>query len=154
MAELRFDGQVAIITGGGRGLGRLYAMELARRGAKVLVNDLGGSSQGEGSDASVAGQVVAEIEAEGGMAAASSDSVATAEGGQAIVDAALARFGRVDIVINNAGIIRNAMIAQMSDEDWDDVLATHLTGSFKVTRAASSALRHLTRSPAMSGERR
>jgi hypothetical protein len=90
---------------GGRGLGRLYAMELARRGASVLVNDLGGSSRGDGSDASVADQVVAEIETAGGLAAASSDGVATPDGGKAIVDAAPNKFGRVDLAINNAGII-------------------------------------------------
>ncbi len=136
MTQLRFDGQVAIVTGGGRGLGRLYAMELARRGASVLVNDLGGSSQGEGADASVASQVVTEIEAEGGVAAASSDSVATAEGGQAIVDAALARFGRVDIVINNAGIIRFTPFDEITAGEWHKTLSVHVDGSFHVSQPA------------------
>jgi NAD(P)-dependent dehydrogenase (short-subunit alcohol dehydrogenase family) len=136
MTQLRFDGQAAIVTGGGRGLGRLYAMELARRGASVLVNDLGGSSQGEGADASVASQVVAEIEAEGGIAAASNDSVATAEGGQAIVAAALARFGRVDIVINNAGIIRFTPFDQITADEWRKTLSVHVDGSFHVSQPA------------------
>jgi NAD(P)-dependent dehydrogenase (short-subunit alcohol dehydrogenase family) len=116
MAHLRFDGQVAIVTGVEGGLGRLYAMELARLGASVLVNDLGGSSRGDGSDASVADQVVAEIEAAGGLAAASSDSVATPDGGKAIVDAAPNKFGRVDLVINNAGIINFTPFDQVTPE--------------------------------------
>jgi NAD(P)-dependent dehydrogenase (short-subunit alcohol dehydrogenase family) len=136
MEALRFDGQVAIVTGGGRGLGRLYAMELARRGASVLVNDLGGSSQGDGSDASVANQVVAEIEVEGGVAAASSDSVATPEGGQAIVDSALDKFGRVDIVINNAGIIKFTPFDEVTSEEWRKTLNVHLDGSFHVSQPA------------------
>jgi len=136
MTSMRFEGQVAIVTGGGRGLGRLYAMELARRGASVLVNDLGGSSIGEGVDASVASQVVAEIEAAGGIAAASTDSVATAEGGQAIVDAALASFGRVDIVINNAGIIRFTPFDEITADEWHKTLSVHVDGSFNVSQPA------------------
>jgi NAD(P)-dependent dehydrogenase (short-subunit alcohol dehydrogenase family) len=136
MNALRFDGQVGIVTGGGRGLGRLYAMELARRGASVLVNDLGGSSQGDGCDVSVANQVVAEIEAAGGVAAASSESVATPEGGQAIVDAALDRFGRVDIVINNAGIIKFTPFDEVTPEEWRKTLNVHLDGSFHVSQPA------------------
>jgi NAD(P)-dependent dehydrogenase (short-subunit alcohol dehydrogenase family) len=136
MNALRFDGQVGIVTGGGRGLGRLYAMELARRGASVLVNDLGGSSQGDGCDVSVANQVVAEIDAAGGVAAASSESVATPEGGQAIVDAALDRFGRVDIVINNAGIIKFTPFDEVTPEEWRKTLNVHLDGSFHVSQAA------------------
>jgi NAD(P)-dependent dehydrogenase (short-subunit alcohol dehydrogenase family) len=136
MNALRFDGQVGIVTGGGRGLGRLYAMELARRGASVLVNDLGGSSQGDGCDVSVANQVVAEIEAAGGVAAASSESVATPEGGQAIVDAALDRFGRVDIVINNAGIIKFTPFDEVTPEEWRKTLNVHLDGSFHVSQSA------------------
>jgi NAD(P)-dependent dehydrogenase (short-subunit alcohol dehydrogenase family) len=136
MNALRFDGQVGIVTGGGRGLGRLYAMELARRGASVLVNDLGGSSQGDGCDVSVANQVVAEIEAAGGVAAASSESVATPEGGQAIVDAALDRFGRVDIVINNAGIIKFTPFEEVTPEEWRKTLNVHLDGSFHVSQPA------------------
>jgi NAD(P)-dependent dehydrogenase (short-subunit alcohol dehydrogenase family) len=136
MNALRFDGQVGIVTGGGRGLGRLYAMELARRGASVLVNDLGGSSQGDGCDVSVANQVVAEIDAAGGVAAASSESVATPEGGQAIVDSALDKFGRVDIVINNAGIIKFTPFDEVTPEEWRKTLNVHLDGSFHVSQAA------------------
>jgi NAD(P)-dependent dehydrogenase (short-subunit alcohol dehydrogenase family) len=136
MSELRFDGQVAIVTGGGRGLGRLYAMELARRGASVLVNDLGGSSRGDGSDASVADQVVAQIEAAGGVAASSRDSVGTPEGGQAIVDAAIDKFGRVDIVINNAGIIRFTPFDKVTPDEWRQTLNVHLDGSFHVSQPA------------------
>ena len=141
MKELRFDGQVAIVTGGGRGLGRLYAMELARRGARVLVNDLGGSSRGDGSDISVADQVVVEIEAEGGVAAASGDSVGTSEGGQAIVDAALEKFGRVDIVINNAGIISFTPFDQVTPDEWRKTLNVHLDGSFHVSQPAFRAMK-------------
>src|ERR1700755_2372926 len=99
-----FDGQAAVVTGAGRGLGRLYSLELARRGASVVVNDLGGSMHGEGVDASVADQVVAEITAAGGTAVASHDSVDSPDGGQAIVDAAVEHFGRLDAVVSNAGI--------------------------------------------------
>jgi NAD(P)-dependent dehydrogenase (short-subunit alcohol dehydrogenase family) len=141
MEALRFDGQVGIVTGGGRGLGRLYAMELARRGASVLVNDLGGSSQGDGCDASVANQVVAEIEAKGGVAAASSDSVATPEGGKAIVDSALDKFGRVDIVINNAGIIKFTPFDEVTPEEWRKTLNVHLDGSFHVSQPAFRAMK-------------
>jgi NAD(P)-dependent dehydrogenase (short-subunit alcohol dehydrogenase family) len=136
MTQIRFDGQVAIVTGGGRGLGRLYAMDLARCGASVLVNDLGGTSQGEGADATIASQVVSEIEAEGGIAAASNDSVATAEGGQAIVEAALANFGRVDIVINNAGIIRFTPFDEITADEWHKTLSVHVDGSFHVSQPA------------------
>src|SRR5499426_4155642 len=101
-----FEGQVVIVTGAGRGLGRLYAMELARRGGSVVVNDLGGTMHGEGSDPSVADRVVEEIERAGGVAVASHDSVASPEGGEAIVSTALDRFGRLDEVVSNAGIFR------------------------------------------------
>ncbi|SFF98997.1 NAD(P)-dependent dehydrogenase, short-chain alcohol dehydrogenase family [Novosphingobium sp. CF614] len=141
MKELRFDGQTAIVTGGGRGLGRLYAMELARRGARVLVNDLGGSSRGDGADASIADQVVAQIKAAGGIAAASSDSVSTPEGGQAIVDAALDTFGRVDIVVNNAGIINFTPFDQVTPDEWRKTLNVHLDGSFHVSQPAFRAMK-------------
>jgi NAD(P)-dependent dehydrogenase (short-subunit alcohol dehydrogenase family) len=141
MTELRFDGQVAIVTGGGRGLGRLYALELARRGASVVVNDLGGSSRGDGADQSVAEQVVAEIGAQGGVASSSSDSVATPAGGQAIVDAALDRFGRVDIVINNAGIINFTPFDEVTPGEWRRTLNVHLDGSFHVSQPAFRAMK-------------
>ena len=101
---IRFDGQAVIVTGAGRGLGRLYALEFARRGASVVVNDVGGSIRGEGTDALVAEQVVAEIKEAGGVAVASSDSVASAQGGEAIARTALKRFSRLDAVVSNAGI--------------------------------------------------
>ncbi len=141
MTEVRFDGQVAIVTGAGRGLGRLYALEFARRGASVLVNDLGGSSQGDGADASVAGQVVAEIASAGGTAAASCESVSTAKGGQAIVDSALEHFGRVDIVVNNAGIIRFTPFDQISADEWHKTIDVHVNGSFNVSQPAFRVMR-------------
>src|SRR5438445_12333267 len=103
-----FTGEVVIVTGAGRGLGRLYALDLAARGASVVVNDVGGTMGGDGADATVAEQVVAEIEQAGGVGVASHDSVATPEGGQAIVDTAVERFGRVDAVVSNAGICHAA----------------------------------------------
>ena len=113
MSDLRFDGRVAIITGAGGGLGRSHALALARRGAHVLVNDLGGALDGNGSSTPAAQQVVDEITALGGAATANHDSVATAEGGQAIVQAALDAFGRVDMLVNNAGILRDKAFHKM-----------------------------------------
>jgi NAD(P)-dependent dehydrogenase (short-subunit alcohol dehydrogenase family) len=136
-----FKGQVAIVTGGGRGLGRLYAMELARRGASVVVNDLGGTSRGEGADISVAGQVVQEIQSAGGKAVASHDSVSTPEGGAAIVQAALDRFGRVDIVINNAGIFEFTAFEDLSVAAWRRMLSVHLDGGFHVSQPAFRAMK-------------
>ena len=129
---LSFDGQVAVVTGSGRGLGRAYALELARRGAAVVVNDVSGEH---------AEEVVREIEAAGGVAAASADSVSTEEGAAAIATAALERFGRLDALVNNAGFMRNGYIEDLSPEDFDAVLQVHLRGSFLVTRAAWPALR-------------
>lgn len=133
---ISFEGRVALVTGSGGGIGRTHAMELARRGAKVVVNDYGGDCYGHGGGSELADSVVAEIRKEGGTAVANWDTVATTAGANAMVDCAIENFGRLDIAINNAGIIRNSRIEDMTDEDWDDVLATHLTGSFKVTRAA------------------
>ena len=134
MADLRFDGRVAVVTGGGRGLGRSYAMLLASQGAKVVVNDPGGGLTGDGTDAGPADDVVREIAAAGGKAVASTDSVATAAGGKAIIDAALDMYGRVDILIHNAGIVRRASLKEMSYEDFDAVLDVHLRGAFHVVR--------------------
>jgi NAD(P)-dependent dehydrogenase (short-subunit alcohol dehydrogenase family) len=120
-----FADQAAIVTGAGRGLGRLYALELARRGASVVVNDLGGTMHGDGSDNSVADQVVAEIRAAGGSAVASYDSVDNPEGGQAIVDAAVDAFGRVDAVVSNAGIFNSIPFDQISPDDWRKMLRVH-----------------------------
>ena len=136
MEELRFDGRVAVITGAGRGLGRAYALLLASRGAKVVVNDSGVSRHGEGGDAGPAQDVVDEIVAAGGEAVASADSVATPEGGQAIIDKAIARFGGIDILIHNAGINRPSPISDMSWEQFSTVLGVHLHGAFHVARAA------------------
>ena len=113
MSDIRFDGRVALITGAGGGLGKTYALELARRGAKVVVNDLGGKADGTGASHSMADQVVAEIEKAGGQALANHDSVATPEGGEAMVKAAIAKFGKLDVVINNAGILRDKTFAKM-----------------------------------------
>ncbi|MCV7199209.1 SDR family NAD(P)-dependent oxidoreductase [Mycobacterium angelicum] len=136
MAELRFDNRVAVVTGAGRGLGRVYALMLAARGARVVVNDTGGSLTGAGADATPAHQVASEIAAAGGQAIASVESVATAAGGQAIIQAALDRFGRIDILIHNAGNVRRASLKQMSYEDFDAVIDVHLRGAFHVVRPA------------------
>jgi NAD(P)-dependent dehydrogenase (short-subunit alcohol dehydrogenase family) len=131
-----FDGRVAVVTGAGRGLGRAYALLLASRGAKVVVNDPGGSLTGDGADSGPAKEVVDEITAAGGEAVACTESVATAEGGRAIVQAALDHYGRIDILIHNAGIVRSASLKEMTYEDFDAVLDVHLRGAFHVVRAA------------------
>lgn len=136
MADLSFDGRVAVVTGGGRGLGRAYALLLAAHGAKVVVNDPGGALDGAGSDEGPAHDVVREIAAAGGEAVASTDSVATPAGGQAIIDSALERYGRVDVLIHNAGIVRRAPLREMSYEDFEAVLDVHLRGAFHVVRPA------------------
>jgi NAD(P)-dependent dehydrogenase (short-subunit alcohol dehydrogenase family) len=136
MSELDFAGRVAVVTGAGRGLGRAYALLLAARGAAVVVNDSGGSLTGDGSDAGPAAEVAADIVAAGGVAVASTASVATADGGAAIIDTALERFGRVDVLIHNAGNVRRAPLAEMSYEDFDAVLDVHLRGAFHVVRPA------------------
>lgn len=136
MTELRFDGRVAVITGAGRGLGRAYALLLASRGATVIVSDTGGAISGENTDASVAEAVVEEITAAGGEAAACTESVATAAGGQAVISSALDRYGRIDILIHNAGNNRHAPLAEMTYADFDAVLDVHLRGAFHVVRPA------------------
>ena len=136
MSELRFDERVAVITGGGRGLGREYALLLAARGAKVVVNDIGGSLSGEGEDVGPAQRVVDEIRAAGGEAVASTDSVATSAGGESIIASALDHFGRVDVLIHNAGNVRRGSVGEMSYEDFDAVLDVHLRGAFHVVRPA------------------
>ena len=141
MPEMRFDGRVCIITGAGGGLGRSHALELARRGARVLVNDLGGALDGRGASTSAAQRVVDEITAIGGQAAANHDTVATPAGGQASVEAALAAFGRVDVLVNNAGILRDTTLWKMTDEQFDAVITTHLRGTFTCTRAAAVRMR-------------
>jgi len=136
VAGIEFDGRVAVVTGAGGGLGRSHALLLASRGAKVVVNDLGGARDGTGTDASMADQVVAEIEAAGGEAVANHDGVHTWEGGEAIVASAIDAFGRIDIVINNAGILRDVSFAKLTREQLEPVLDVHLKGAFHVTRAA------------------
>jgi len=133
--------KVAVVTGAGGGIGRGIALMLAKEGAKVVVNDLGGSSAGEGRDAAPADKVVAEITAAGGTAVTNYDSVASLAGGEKIIGTALDKFGRIDIVVNNAGILRDRMIFNMSEEDWDAVINVHLKGSFACTRAAAPHMR-------------
>jgi len=136
MSALRFDNRVAVITGAGRGLGRAYAELLASLGAKVVVNDLGGSLQGEGADIGPAQEAVNAIKAAGGEAVANADSVATPEGGKAIIQSALDHYGRIDILIHNAGNVRRAPLTEMSYEDFEAVLDVHLRGAFHVVRPA------------------
>lgn len=135
-SEIRLDNRVAIVTGAGAGLGRSHALLMAARGAKVVVNDLGGRMDGSGADKSAADHVVDEIRTAGGAAVANYDSVATPEGAQAIVKSALDAFGTVDIVVNNAGIIRYKSFMQHTAEDFAANLAVHLSGSFYVSQAA------------------
>jgi NAD(P)-dependent dehydrogenase (short-subunit alcohol dehydrogenase family) len=140
MSELRFDNRVAVVTGGARGLGRSYALLLASRGAKVVVNDIGSSLAGEGGDASPAEDVVREIKAAGGQAVACTDSVATPEGGQAIVKAALDHFGQIDILIHNAGNVRRSLLKDMTQEVFRAVVDVHLLGAFNVVQPAFAAM--------------
>jgi NAD(P)-dependent dehydrogenase (short-subunit alcohol dehydrogenase family) len=135
MWPISFDGRVAIVTGAGNGIGRQHALELARRGARVLVNDYGGDTFGNGGGPEAAEAVAQEIRNAGGTALANWSSVASTRGCNGMVAEALEAFGTVDILVNNAGISRAAFIEDTTDEDWDAVIATHLTGSFKMTRA-------------------
>ena len=141
MPDVTFDGRVAIVTGAGGGLGRAHALLLAERGARVVVNDLGGSAAGEGSSDSAANRVVAEIEAAGGTAVSNHDSVATPDGGAAIVQAALDAFGAVDIVVNNAGFLRDQSFAKMTTENIDAIIDVHLKGAFYVSRPAYAVMK-------------
>ena len=134
MSELRFDNRVAVITGAGRGLGRAYALLLASRGARIVVNDPGGSMHGDGVDVGPAQEVVNEIRAAGGEAVVCSDSVATPEGGKAIIDAAMDSYGRVDILIHNAGNVRYGSLEEISHEDFKAVVDVHMMGAFNVVR--------------------
>jgi 3-hydroxyacyl-CoA dehydrogenase/3a,7a,12a-trihydroxy-5b-cholest-24-enoyl-CoA hydratase len=133
MPKADLEGRVVIVTGAGQGLGRCHADAFAARGAKVIVNDLGGSLKGEGQDASVAQSVANAINAAGGEATPNTDSV---EQGDRIVQCALDHYGRVDVVVNNAGILRDAAFHKMTHEDWDQIVRVHLSGAFQVTRAA------------------
>jgi len=131
------DGKVAVVTGAGRGIGREIALLMAKHGARVVVNDLGAGVDGEGADASPAGETVASIEQAGGSAIANGDSVADPEGAQRIVESAVEHFGRIDVVVNNAGILRDRIFHRMSHADWQAVIDVHLMGSFNVSKAAA-----------------
>ncbi|KUI32483.1 short-chain dehydrogenase [Mycobacterium sp. IS-1742] len=135
-----FRDQVAVVTGAGRGLGRLYALDLARRGAAVVVNDLGATMHGDGTDRRVADEVVEEILREGGRAIASYDSVDSPEGGQAIIDAAVETFGRLDAVVSNAGIFNSVPFDQLTPETWRRMLSVHLDGAFYLSRPAYAVM--------------
>jgi len=124
------EDRVVIVTGSGRGIGREHALSLAAHGAKVVVNDLGGSIDGTGGDASPARQVVEEIKALGGQAVANGDSVSSFEGAQRLIQTAIDAFGTLDVVVNNAGILRDRMLANMTEEEWDAVINVHLKGTF------------------------
>jgi NAD(P)-dependent dehydrogenase (short-subunit alcohol dehydrogenase family) len=133
--------KVAVVTGAARGIGREIALLMARHGAFVVVNDYGGAADGEGTSRTPADDVVRDIKAAGGQAVANYDSVATMAGGHSIIQTALDHFGHVDIVVNNAGILRDRMIFNMTEEEWDGVIDTHLKGCFAVTRAAAPHMR-------------
>jgi NAD(P)-dependent dehydrogenase (short-subunit alcohol dehydrogenase family) len=132
------EGKVAIVTGAGRGIGRAHALALAEAGAAVIVNDLGAALSGEGHDASPAQEVVAEIESAGGKAAANGENVADFAGAERLVRQAIDEFGRLDILVNNAGILRDRMLVNMTEQEWDSVIAVHLKGHFAPTRHAAA----------------
>jgi NAD(P)-dependent dehydrogenase (short-subunit alcohol dehydrogenase family) len=132
------EGRVAIVTGAGRGVGREHALLLARAGAKVVVNDIGAGVDGTGRDASPAGQVVAAIRNSGGEAIANSEDVGDWKGAKAMIDAAIAHFGRLDVLINNAGNLRDRMLTNMEEHEWDDVMRVHLKGTFAPSRHAAA----------------
>jgi NAD(P)-dependent dehydrogenase (short-subunit alcohol dehydrogenase family) len=137
------EGRVAVVTGAGRGIGREYALMLAEHGAKVVVNDLGGAADGTGADASPAQQVVAEIKAKGGEAVANGSDVSDWEQSKAMIDQAISTFGKLDVVINNAGILRDRMLANMTEAEWDAVIKVHLKGTFAPAHHAAAYWRDL-----------
>ncbi len=141
MGKIDFSGRVAIVTGAGQGIGRRYALELGSRGAKVVVNDLGVTLDGSGSDSSAADKVVEEIVRAGGRAIANYDSVATMAGGKNIVGTAVDTYGKADILINNAGIVRDKSFMKMTEDEWDMVINVHLKGAFCVTQPAVKAMK-------------
>jgi NAD(P)-dependent dehydrogenase (short-subunit alcohol dehydrogenase family) len=141
MSDIRYDGRVAVITGAGGGLGKTYALEMARRGAKVVVNDLGGKADGTGAGHNMADQVVEEIKKAGGEAVANYDSVSTPEGGEGIIQSALSAFGKVDVVVNNAGILRDKTFVKLTPEELGIVIDVHLKGAFYVSQPAFRAMK-------------
>jgi NAD(P)-dependent dehydrogenase (short-subunit alcohol dehydrogenase family) len=141
LSDIRFDGRVAVITGAGGGLGKTYALDMARRGASVVVNDLGGSADGTGGGSSMADATVKEITEAGGTAVANYDSVATPEGGKAIIQSAIDNFGKVDILVNNAGILRDKSFLKLDPENLDAVIDVHLRGAFFVTQPAFASMK-------------
>ncbi len=141
MAEIRFDDKVVVVTGAGSGLGKCHALLLADKGAKVVVNDLGGTADGTGSGTTMAEQVVEEIKSTGGEAVPNYDTVVTMEGGASIIKTAMDNYGRVDVIINNAGILRDASFLKMTEESWDIIFDVHVRGAFCVTKAAWPIMR-------------
>ena len=141
MSDISFEDRTVIVTGAGNGLGKAYAIELGNRGAKVVVNDLGGSVDGSGSGSTPADEVVNEIIANGGEAVANYDSVATKDGGEAIVQTAMDSFGTVDAVINNAGILRDKSFAKMTEEELSLIIDVHLKGTFFVSQPAFTVMK-------------
>jgi NAD(P)-dependent dehydrogenase (short-subunit alcohol dehydrogenase family) len=136
MAKL-CEGRVALVTGAGRGIGRDYALMLAAHGAKVVVNDLGGSLDGSGTDTSPAQQVVSEIRGAGGKAVADANDVSSWSGSKAMIDTAINEFGQLDVLVNNAGILRDRMLVNMQEAEWDDIMRVHLKGTFAPTHHAA-----------------
>src|SRR2546421_12901223 len=132
------DGKVVIVTGAGRGIGRGHALEFARQGASVIVNDLGAEVDGSGSSTGPAGEVVDEIRAMGGQAIANGENVADWEGAQRLVNSAIDQWGRLDVLVNNAGILRDRVVVNMTEEEWDSVIRVHLKGTFAPTHFASA----------------
>ncbi len=141
MSDIKFNGRVAIVTGAGAGIGREYSFELAKRGAKVVVNDLGVTRDGSGASSAAADGVVEEIRKAGGEAVANYDNVATMQGGEGIVKTAVDAYGKLDILINNAGILRDKSFVKMTEVEWDAVIAVHLKGAFCVTQPAVRAMK-------------
>ncbi len=139
------DGRVAIVTGAGRGIGREYALMLAAHGAKVVVNDLGGARDGTGADQGPAGEVVAEIQAAGGEAIANGADVTQWEQSKAMIDQAVTEFGRLDVLVNNAGILRDRMLVNMTEGEWDAVIGVHLKGTFAPSRHAAAYWRDVSK---------